>query len=98
MSRHHPTKPPAAPVHLTDCGTAGESKGETMSPTRRDFLKTTGAVGAGLAVQAAAPLGGLAQPPRQNPKRLLILGGTGFIGPHMVRYAVERGHAARPDR
>ena len=25
-------------------------------------------------------------------KRLLILGGTGFIGPHMVRYAVERGH------
>jgi len=25
-------------------------------------------------------------------KRLLILGGTGFIGPHMVRYAVSRGH------
>jgi 2'-hydroxyisoflavone reductase len=25
-------------------------------------------------------------------KRILILGGTGFIGPHMVRYAVERGH------
>ncbi|CAN5722397.1 SDR family oxidoreductase [soil metagenome] len=25
--------------------------------------------------------------------RLLILGGTGFIGPHQVRYAVERGHA-----
>jgi 2'-hydroxyisoflavone reductase len=26
------------------------------------------------------------------PKRLLILGGTGFIGPHTVRYALERGH------
>jgi 2'-hydroxyisoflavone reductase len=26
------------------------------------------------------------------PKRILILGGTGFIGPHMVRYAVGRGH------
>jgi 2'-hydroxyisoflavone reductase len=26
------------------------------------------------------------------PKRILILGGTGFIGPHMVRYAVARGH------
>jgi 2'-hydroxyisoflavone reductase len=26
------------------------------------------------------------------PKRILILGGTGFIGPHMVRYAVVRGH------
>jgi 2'-hydroxyisoflavone reductase len=24
--------------------------------------------------------------------KLLILGGTGFIGPHQVRYAVERGH------
>jgi 2'-hydroxyisoflavone reductase len=29
-------------------------------------------------------------PPRRI--RLLILGGTGFIGPHQVRYAVERGH------
>jgi 2'-hydroxyisoflavone reductase len=29
---------------------------------------------------------------RPAPKRLLILGGTGFIGPPMVRYAVERGH------
>ena len=28
----------------------------------------------------------------RSPKRILILGGTGFIGPHMVRYAVERGH------
>lgn len=24
--------------------------------------------------------------------RILILGGTGFIGPHQIRYAVERGH------
>ena len=24
--------------------------------------------------------------------RLLILGGTGFIGPHQVRYALARGH------
>jgi len=30
--------------------------------------------------------------PSAVPKRLLVLGGTGFIGPHMVRYAVERGH------
>jgi len=28
----------------------------------------------------------------REPKRLLVLGGTGFIGPHMVRYAVARGH------
>src|SRR5690349_3696175 len=24
--------------------------------------------------------------------RILILGGTGFIGPHQVRYALARGH------
>jgi 2'-hydroxyisoflavone reductase len=24
--------------------------------------------------------------------RILIMGGTGFIGPHMVNYAIERGH------
>ena len=28
----------------------------------------------------------------REPKRILILGGTGFIGPYQVRYAVERGH------
>lgn len=29
---------------------------------------------------------------RSDPMRLLILGGTGFIGPHQVRYALGRGH------
>ena len=27
-----------------------------------------------------------------KPLRILFLGGTGFIGPHMVRYALYRGH------
>jgi 2'-hydroxyisoflavone reductase len=27
-----------------------------------------------------------------KPMRILILGGTGFIGPHQVRYALSRGH------
>lgn len=71
-----------------------------MTPTRRDFIRTTGLVGAGLALGSvagcAAPsddaesrdstAGGVA------PKRILILGGTGFIGPHTVEYAVSRGH------
>lgn len=26
------------------------------------------------------------------PKKILILGGTGFVGPHQVRYALTRGH------
>jgi 2'-hydroxyisoflavone reductase len=28
----------------------------------------------------------------EKPLRILILGGTGFIGPHQVRYAIARGH------
>lgn len=30
--------------------------------------------------------------PAAKPLSILILGGTGFIGPHQVRYAVARGH------
>jgi 2'-hydroxyisoflavone reductase len=28
-----------------------------------------------------------------SPLKILILGGTGFIGPHQLRYALERGHS-----
>lgn len=67
--------------------------------TRRDFLRTTaiagGAVIAGgpkaLAQTAADAANGVLH--RQPaPLRVLILGGTGFIGPHLVRHAVSRGH------
>ncbi len=72
-----------------------------MTPTRRDFIRTTGVVGAGLALggagacadsggQAATEGGGGAREP--TAKRILILGGTGFIGPHTVQYALSRGH------
>ena len=30
--------------------------------------------------------------PAQKKLRILVLGGTGFIGPHQVQYAVNRGH------
>jgi len=50
--------------------------------SRRDFLAAAGAAG----------LVGAAPPSLSAAKRLLILGGTGFIGPPMVQYAVERGH------
>lgn len=66
-----------------------------MTPTRRDFIKTTGVVGAGLAVgglSACADGSGDGSSAMPTPKRILIFGGTGFIGPHTVRYAVERGH------
>jgi 2'-hydroxyisoflavone reductase len=42
-----------------------------------------------LAREGGTPAGG--QPPRAA-LRILILGGTGFIGPHQVRAARERGH------
>lgn len=49
-------------------------------------------LGAG-GVRAATPTGSGAGGGRSAPPlRLLILGGTGFIGPHQVRYARERGH------
>jgi 2'-hydroxyisoflavone reductase len=63
-------------------------------PSRRDFLKTSAAVGGSVLVGAAAPgLLAAAAPDRARaPMRILILGGTGFIGPHLVKHAVARGH------
>src|SRR5512133_224439 len=76
-----------------------------MTTNRRTFLKTAAAVGGAIglgtvpnllsacasgATRAAGGSGGADAKP--TPKRILILGGTGFIGPHQVRYAVSRGH------
>src|SRR6185436_20397870 len=55
--------------------------------TRRDFLISSAAV------LAAGKLPLLAQTTsRAASLKLLVLGGTGFIGPHLVRHAVARGH------
>jgi 2'-hydroxyisoflavone reductase len=56
--------------------------------SRRAFLATTAA---GVAA-AAVTRSGAAPAPAGKPLRILILGGTGFIGPNQVRYAVARGH------
>jgi 2'-hydroxyisoflavone reductase len=53
-----------------------------------DMSRRTFVVAAAAVTGAAA----LAQMPKPKPLRILILGGTGFIGPHQVRYAVDRGH------
>ena len=77
-----------------------------MSTSRRDFLNLSGlAIGAaGLgalpSLAASNPAASTVQAqetqarPSKAPKplRILILGGTGFIGPHQVRYAIARGH------
>jgi len=58
-----------------------------MSISRRDFL-AAGAAGAGLlALPSSART--ILQP---KPRKLLVLGGTGFLGPHFVEIARKHGH------
>jgi 2'-hydroxyisoflavone reductase len=67
-----------------------------MTVTRRSLLLSSaaGVLGAGaLRALQATPFPSTAVPLRSGqPLRILFLGGTGFIGPHMVRRAMERGH------
>jgi len=76
-----------------------------MPLDRRTFLKSTALAGGALSLGARPAFAGApgeagtpsptAAPARRAgraPLRILILGGTGFIGPEQVKYAVERGH------
>jgi len=54
--------------------------------TRRDFLKTTAAAGGTLLAGVRPGFAWAA------PKKILVLGGTGYIGPYIVRLAASRGH------
>jgi len=54
--------------------------------TRREFLSISASA---LALQAS----GLAlATPATRPLEILFLGGTGFLGPHQINYALARGH------
>jgi len=57
-----------------------------MNISRRDFLRVTAATAATTFIR---PIDVFARP---APMHILVLGGTGFIGPYQVRYALERGH------
>jgi len=67
---------------------------------RRDFIRMTTAAGGALALgpmltgcgQGGGAGRGAERPAPQKSLKVLILGGTGFIGPHMVREAQARGH------
>ncbi len=66
-----------------------------MNKTRRQVLKASllgGAAAAAGCHPGESDRVELAVEP-SRPLRILILGGTGFIGPHMVREALRRGHA-----
>ena len=63
--------------------------------TRRDFVLTSAAAVGGVLLgrNALADAGALLTAPvPRAPLNMLVLGGTGFIGPHLVRHAVGRGH------
>lgn len=59
--------------------------------SRRSFLKVTAGAAAFTGV-APSLLAALSDTGVRAPLDLLVLGGTGFIGPHLVRHAVARGH------
>lgn len=58
--------------------------------TRRDFLISSAILG-GAAISGQSVVARLFSE-RRSTLDMLVLGGTGFIGPHLVRLAVARGH------
>jgi len=71
--------------------------------TRRQVLRSGAALASGAMLASAAPLHAAARGPAAasalaprkpagEPLDLLVLGGTGFIGPHQIERALERGH------
>jgi 2'-hydroxyisoflavone reductase len=59
-----------------------------MKTSRRSFIRSASAVGA----LAALPGSVFSQGSVPKSLDILILGGTGFIGPHEINYARSRGH------
>lgn len=63
-----------------------------MKKNRREFLGTSMALG----LAPLLPVNSIKNfiPPANNKEKLniLILGGTSFLGPHQIAYALERGH------
>lgn len=59
---------------------------------RRQWLQLVATASACGALRGLFPLAQAAAPEPARPLRILILGGTGFTGPHQVRYALGRGH------
>lgn len=64
-----------------------------MKSSRRQFIKTGVAAGAALAAGLPEPGHATEDEKQHEPLNVLVLGGTGFIGPHMVREMLRRGHS-----
>ena len=72
-----------------------------MPTDRRTFLKLSALVGGALGFRSLSLESAATEKPNDwltsagesvKPMRILILGGTGFIGPFQVKYALSRGH------
>ena len=63
-----------------------------MRVRRRDFLAALAAAAAGCAMSSNRSSPTTRAAPATRPKRVLVLGGTGYVGPHIVRAARARGH------
>jgi 2'-hydroxyisoflavone reductase len=72
-----------------------------MATSRRNFLKLSALAGGALGLGAIPGASNLIEAGQKavgstgraaKPRRILILGGTGFTGPFQVRYALSRGH------
>ena len=59
------------------------------APTRRSFLASVAAATAAVPLAARSALRAT---PAPDPQKILVLGGTGFLGPHFVRAALAKGH------
>ncbi|MFO0839709.1 MAG: NAD-dependent epimerase/dehydratase family protein [Phycisphaerae bacterium] len=60
--------------------------------TRRDFLRHTAVAGAAAMLPGQSLAKSMLMQQAATPKKLLILGGTSFLGPAVVRAALARGH------
>jgi len=62
-----------------------------MPTSRRDFLRYA-AAGAAVGFGMPTDLGLARSTPAPPARKILVLGGTGFIGPHLVQNLLDRGH------
>ena len=63
-----------------------------MKKNRREFLETSMALSLAPLVASSPFTRLIGSEPTVAPLKILILGGTSFLGPHQIAYALERGH------
>ena len=61
------------------------------SKSRRNFIKRS--IAAGIAIPVLGPSLLACETEKPKKLRILILGGTSFLGPHQIAYALKRGHS-----